>query len=319
MSRLQDLTHPKLRPASSAGDRSRSGGSPSGPGTVSSGGVDASGDVGRQAQDLGRRFQVLGRAGWVAKGVVYILIGLVALNIALDRGKGGEEASGTGAVAKLADRSFGKALIAVLGIGLALYVLWRLFTALLPGDWTGKALLERVGYLVSAVVYASLALTVLQIMQSGTGTDSNQEDQAVSSGVNALLDNSAGRVLVGIIGVVVLAVALAFAHKAYSKSFQDDLSLPSDARERQALLRSGEVGWAARGASMALVGFFLIRSAVTYDVSEAGGIDGSLRQFTQYRWGQVLVGLIAVGFAAYGVFCVISARHQRLRAPRNDR
>ncbi|MFN0026215.1 MAG: DUF1206 domain-containing protein, partial [Acidimicrobiales bacterium] len=153
-------------------------------------------------------------------------------------------------------------------------------------------------------------------MQSGSATDSNQEDQAVTSGVSALLDNTAGRWLVGLAGVVVLGIAVAFVHKATSKSFQDDLSLPSDARERTMLVRSGEVGWAARGASMALIGFFLIRSAITYDASQAGGIDGSLRQFTQYGWGQVLVGVIAVGFAAYGVFCVISARHQRLRAPR---
>jgi Domain of Unknown Function (DUF1206) len=250
--------------------------------------------------------------------VVYLLIGVVALNIALDRGRGGEEASGTGAVATLADRPFGKVLIGVVGAGLVLYVIWRLFTAFLPGDWTGKALLERVGYLVSAVVYASLALTVVQIMGSGTGTDSNQEDQQVSGGVNALLDSTGGRWLVGLIGVVVLGIAVAFVHKATSKSFQDDLAMPSDARERKVLVRSGEIGWAARGASMALIGFFLIRSAVTYDASEAGGIDGSLRQFTQYSWGQVLVGLIAVGFAAYGLFCVISARHQRLRAPRND-
>ncbi|MFN0026216.1 MAG: DUF1206 domain-containing protein [Acidimicrobiales bacterium] len=159
MSRLQDLTHPKLRGMS--GNRQPAGASRSPNNAGRGANTNVSQDVGRQAQDLGRRFQVLGRIGWVAKGVVYLLIGLVALNIALDRGQGDQEASGTGAVAKLADRSFGKLLIGVLGAGLVLYVIWRLFTALLPGDWTGKALLYRVGYLVSALVYASLALTVV--------------------------------------------------------------------------------------------------------------------------------------------------------------
>ncbi len=305
MSRLQDLTHPRLK--SGVGTENRS----------PSSGADVSGEVGRQAQDLGRRFQVLGRIGWVAKGVVYILIGVVALNIALDRGGNGQEASSSGAVSTLADRPFGMVLVAVLGVGVVLYMVWRLFTALLPGDWTGKALLERVGYMVSALAYAALALTMLQIVRSGNTAESNQEDQAVTSGVNALLDTTAGRWLVGFIGLVVLGIAVAFIHKATSKSFQDDLSLPSDPRERQALVRFGELGWAARGASMALVSFFLVRSAITYNSEEAEGIDGTLRQFTEYRWGQLLVGLIAIGFAAYGLFCVISARHQRLRAPRN--
>lgn len=305
MARLQDLTHPRLRSISASHGGSRNSGN------------DAKGEVARQVRDLGRRFQVLGRIGWVAKGMVYLLIGLVALQIALDHGSGGEEASGTGAVATLANRPFGKVLVGLLGAGLLLYVVWRLFTAFLPGDWTGNALLQRIGYTVSAVIYASLALTVLQVMRSGNTSDRDQEDRAVTGGVNALLDSTAGRWLVGLIGVAVLGIAVAFVIKATSKSFQDDIALPSDPRERQILVRSGEVGWTARGASMALIGFFLIRSAVTYDASEAGGIDGSLRQFTRYSWGQLVVGLIAVGFAMYGLFCVISARHQRLRAPRN--
>ncbi len=70
--------------------------------------------------------------------------------------------------------------------------------------------------------------------------------------------------------------------------------------------------------SMALISFFLIGAAVTYDAAQAGGIDGSMRQFTQFRWGQGVVAVVAVGFIAYGLFCIVSARHQRLGGPRND-
>lgn len=100
----------------------------------------------------------IGRIAWVAKGVVYVLIGVLALKIALSAGRSGEEANTGGAVSAIAKQPSGLALVVVVGVEVAVYGVWRLFTAFLPGDWKGKALLERLGYLLSAGIYVSLAM-----------------------------------------------------------------------------------------------------------------------------------------------------------------
>ena len=279
----------------------------------------AKSDAEQRAGELGRRFQYVGRLGWVAKGVVYVLIGILAFTLAREGASSDEDASSGGAIASIADRPFGKVLVAIVGVGLVLYALWRLFTAVLPGDWTGKALLERIGYLLSAVAYGSLAFTIAQVARSGNGEQaSGQEDRMVTDRVGRLMEQSYGRWLVGAAGVVVAGVAVAFAQKAITRSFERDLTAIADQRRRQAVVRSGQLGLLARAMSFALIAFFLVRAAWTFDVAEVGGIDGSLRQFTGYQWGRIVVGVIAAGFVLYGLFCVLSARFQRLRGPRND-
>ncbi|MEZ5232626.1 MAG: DUF1206 domain-containing protein [Acidimicrobiales bacterium] len=284
------------------------------------GGIRETGDdVSRRAGELGRRFQTIGRIGWAAKGVVYLLVGVLAMSLALDGASSDEDASTGGAIASIAERPFGNVLVVVVGIGLVLYALWRLFTVVLPGDWTGKALAERVGYLFSAVAYGSLALTIAQVARTGNGEQAaNQEDRMVSDWVGRLMDDTAGRWLVGLAGVVVAGVAIAFAHKAITRSFEDDLRFIPDEHRRAAVVRSGQVGFLARAVSFALIAFFLVRAAITYNAQEVGGIDGSLRQFTDYPWGRAVVGAVAVGFGIYGLFCVLSAKYQCLRGPHND-
>lgn len=277
-------------------------------------------DAEQQAQDLGQRFQWAGRAGWLAKGVVYVLVGILAVGIARGDAGGGQEASNGGAIASLAEQSYGRALVVLVGIGLVLYAIWRLFTAVLPGDWTGRALLERIGNFISAVVYASLALTVSQVARSsgGSGAAGDREDRMVSDWVGELMQRPAGRWLVGAAGVVVAAVAVAFLQRAVTRKFEEDLAFGgATPTRRSAIVRLGQAGFAGRALSFALIALFLVRAAVTFDASEVGGIDGSLRQFTEFPWGRAVVALVAAGFVAYGLFCVLSASYQRLRGPRN--
>ena len=126
------------------------------------------GETGSQAvEELARRHPelvTLGRLGWVAKGLVYGVVGLLAVQIALDasgRDSGGaaeQEASQTGAVAEIADTSFGEIALYVVAAGLLLYALWRVISVLLPAESSAKTWLTRVGYLVSAAVYTALGL-----------------------------------------------------------------------------------------------------------------------------------------------------------------
>lgn len=266
--------------------------------------------------ELGERFESFGRAGWVAKGAVYGLIGLLFIRIAW-LGGASEEANQEGAVERIAGTGPGGLLLVVLAAGLLLYIVWRLFTVVLPGDWTGRALLDRIGYAVSAAVYTSLLVTVVDILVSDGGSDAESEDRTIERYVKDTLEMPAGRWLVAVAGIVVIGIGVAFVRKGVTRSFRDSIS-GDHGGERSVIDNLGLVGWVARGVSMFLIGGFLTRAAYLFDADEAAGFDDSIRQIADSTWGSLLAVLVGVGFIAFGVFCIVSARHQELTGPRND-
>ncbi len=276
----------------------------------------ASNEFEEKAEDAGERFAVLGRAGWVAKGIVYVLVGVLFFRIALGSSDS-DEANQAGAVEKVADQPLGRLLLVALGFGLLLYAIWRLFTVVLPGDWTGKALLDRLGYFVSAVVYMSLLVSIADVLQRAGSNPDENEDRMIEGIVTNVLSVTAGRTLVIIGGIVVLGIGVVFGRKGVTRSFRDQMSC-DDGPEGTLIDRLGTIGWIARGVSMAIIGAFLIRAAWIFDPDEAAGLDDSIRQLADNPIGAVLSAAVGVGFVAYGLFAVLSARHRTLEGPRND-
>ncbi|MEZ5226975.1 MAG: DUF1206 domain-containing protein [Acidimicrobiales bacterium] len=273
-------------------------------------------DIEERAEDAGERFEVVGRAGWVAKGFVYLLVGVLFVRIALGSSSG-EEANQAGAVEKIAEQPAGRVLLVALGVGLALYAIWRLLTAVLPGDWTGRALLDRIGYLVSAGIYSSLLLTIVGVIRQSSSSSGEREDRMVEGAVKDVLSMTAGRVLVVVGGLVVIGIGAAFIKKGVTRSFRDQMS-GDHGIEGTMIDRLGTVGWIARGASMGIIGGFLIRAAWLFDPDEAAGLDDSIRQLADHPVGAALSVAVGLGFIAYGVFAGLSARHRDLEGPRND-
>lgn len=259
-----------------------------------------------------------GRLGWVAKGVVYVLVGITALPIALSggRGGGGEEASRSGALARLADNSFGGVLLLIVGVGLALYSLWRLTTAFLPGDGDAETWGRRVAYLFSAALYGFLAYTAFEIALGSSGGASNGGGSRIERISRALLESTGGRWLLGSAGLVMIGVAIGFVVKAVQRDFLERIALAdaSDA-ERTAVRKLGVVGWIGRGVTLALLAVFVLQAALTADPSDANGLDTALRETAGYWWGAVLVLIAGIGLVAYGAFAIVSARHRRLLGP----
>jgi uncharacterized protein DUF1206 len=280
------------------------------------------GDSGsRKVEELARRNPALvtaARLGWVAKGVVYALIGVLAVPIALqgagsDRsGAGTGEASQTGAVTEIAQTSFGSVALWVIALGLVLYVIWRLITIALPAENSARVWVTRAGYLASALVYSALAWSAVSFALHKQGA-AESDDAKVERYTRELMGVAVGRWLVGAIGVALLAIGIYFVARGLRANFRDELEPGAVGPfSHESIVTLGRVGWVGRGVVMLLVGWFIVRAAIAFRPDEAKGIDGALRQATGSTLGALLVGLAAVALVVYGLFCVVSAPRERL-------
>ena len=260
------------------------------------------------------------RLGWAAKGAVYVLVGVLALFIALDsRSAGGsgssdQEASPGGAIAQIAESAGGALLLYVIAAGLVLFSTWRIISVMLPASNDMKSWLNRIGYLVSAGTYLLLAWTAVSFARyPGGGQES--EDSKIETFTADLLGKSYGRALVFVIGAVLICIAAAFLWKAITASFTSQLASGGVGPfSHDTIVLMGRIGWVGRTAMMGLVGFFICRAAVQFDAEDAQGLDGSLRHATESGIGTALVLVVAFGLFVYGLFCVISAPRRLLVA-----
>lgn len=261
----------------------------------------------------------VGRAGWAAKGVVYVLAGALALTIVAkafgwSNSSANNEASPNGAVKTVAHTGGGTWLLWLLAIGMVLYALWRLVSAALPGENDAKSIATRVGYVISAALYASLAFTAISLARSpATNADGNSK---VTTFTARVMQHAAGRWLVGIVGLVVIAVGVYRIVKGLKNDVTEELDLSGMSHERiRWTRRLGAVGEVGRGVALALIGYFLLRAAMTFNANEATGLDGALRRIATHTWGMALVAIVALGFVAYGIFCLETFTHRRLESP----
>lgn len=276
---------------------------------MSSGSIAAKGRRAGQSPWVER----LGRAGLVAKGVLYAVIGILAIKIAL----GAREASPdrNGALSTIAEQPFGKGLLGLLALGLAGYAVWRLAQGLLDRDNEGegvKGLAKRGGAVAKAVWYGTLCvLTVSTLAQGGGGGGSGGgNEQKTTAGV---FEWPLGRYVVYAAGAAFVAAALFNGWRAVTCKFNKKLKTGEmgDAEETAAT-SLGVVGHLARFVVFGLVGAFLVEAAWKFDPKQARGLDGALLEVSQRPYGALLLGAVAVGLIAYAVHCLVQARYRRI-------
>jgi Domain of Unknown Function (DUF1206) len=273
--------------------------------------------VTRQARTAGRRasnsraLEVAARAGFVARGGIYLLIGIIALQIGL--GQGGQADRG-GALAQIAAKSYGTFVLWLLVVGFAGLALWRFseaaFGAVGPdGHETG----ERLKSLARAVLYSFFFVSTLQLV-TGTSASATANGNSQSKALTArVMSHSGGRLVVGLVGVVVLVIGVLLAREGWTKEFLKRMNLRgAPAGTRTLVEKLGVVGGVARGAVTALAGVFLVVAAVRFSPSKAEGIDGSLRAFAHTPLGPFLLILVALGLVAFGLFSWCEARWRRV-------
>jgi hypothetical protein len=262
------------------------------------------------------------RVGWAAKGIVYLLTGILAFTVAADPNGGaggqGSQADPSGAVSKIAQQPYGSVLLWAMAVGLFVYAAWRIVTVLLPADLDGHAVLRRIGYSVSAAVYVGLGLTAVSLATrpgSAGGGDGQGQDSQVTTITRSVMEWPAGRWLVGLGGLVVIGIGVYFAWKGISGSFEKELSHRSIGPLSWNVIRGmGRIGWLGRAVMMVLIGVFVTRAAINFDPNDARGLDDSLRRVADNDLGMVLVVIVAVGLALYGAFCIVSSPARKVVA-----
>lgn len=253
----------------------------------------------------------LARFGYATKGVVYGLIGVLALQAAL--GLGGDIQGSQGVIHDLARQPFAKALLALTAVGLVGYAIWRLVQAVKDPDGAGsgaKGLAQRTGYAVSGLTYLGLAFAAARpLLGMGGGSEGGGQDWTAR-----VMEQPFGRWIVALAGAVVVAVGLYHFYKAYKETFLEHFAVSSMSGEkRQWLRRVGRLGFSARGVTFCLIGVFLVRAAWRFQPEEARGLGGALRTLSEQAYGPWLLGVVAAGFIAYGFFCLFAARYRRIR------
>jgi hypothetical protein len=254
----------------------------------------------------------LARFGYAVKGVVYGLIGVLAVMAAF--GSGGQTSGSRGVLGTIADGPFGQVLLVLIAIGLFGYALWRFVQSFVDPDNKGtdaEGIVKRVGYFASGVIYAGLGVAAVRLLLgSGGGGGSNADSWTAK-----LMAQPFGLWLVGIVGAIVIGVGLYQLYKAYEASFFEKLKTGEmSATERTWTKRTGRAGLAARGVVFGIIGFFLIQAALNANPQEARGLGGALDTLAAQPYGPYLLGLVALGLVGYGIYCGVNARYRRIPA-----
>ncbi|MFF5205861.1 DUF1206 domain-containing protein [Streptosporangium sp. NPDC000396] len=249
----------------------------------------------------------LARLGLACRGVLYGLIGLLALQIAFGGGSGGKEADKTGAVETVAEQPFGTVLLWLMAVGFAALTLWQLSEAVL-GRGQVKERVESAG---RTVVYGLIVATLLGVLlwgDAGSSTDKSSQDLT-----GRLMGLPGGRLLVGLAGLGVIGLSVYWIYEGWKKKFLSDLRTGEmSPRARRLAEKLGMAGYLARGVIAAVAGIFVVQAAITYDPDKAKGVDSTLRALTDTPAGPWLLGVVAVGLLLFAVYCFFEARWHRL-------
>lgn len=249
----------------------------------------------------------LARAGLVARGLVYGIIGVLALKLAL--GDGGKATDQQGALQTIAHQSFGELLLLLVAIGLGGYALWRLIRAAVGhGAEQRDSGFERFSALDSGIAYGLLCIAAVEILTSSAGGSGSTKQ--TTAGV---LGWTGGTVLVGVAGAILIGVAVYQAYKGLSKKFLEDAKTGemSEGVER-GYTALGVFGHVARAVVFALIGYGLIKAALDYNPKEAIGLDGALRELAHASYGPALLGLVAAGLIGFGLYSIVDARYRKV-------
>lgn len=256
--------------------------------------------------DVKHKLKLLARLGYGSRGVVYLMVGGLAMLTAF--GEGGKTTDSKGAMLEILKQPFGTTLMVIMIIGLIGYVLWRLFQATKDPDQHGtstKGLAVRGGLLASSITHAALAVWAITLLM-GSGSSGNG-----SSDSSSWITGGWGQALLVIAGLCFIGAGLAHIYKGYKSRFKRYMNIPS--QHQSWAVPTCRFGLIARGVVWCIVAWFFIHSAVIARSNEVKGMDDALAALRDNAYGPWLLGITAAGLFAFGVYSLLEAAYRRVQ------
>lgn len=271
-----------------------------------------------QARSQGRRMsnsramEALSRVGLSARGVIYVLVGLLAVQMGFG-GDSGKEADRSGAVRTIGEQPFGRVLLWALVVGLAAMALWRLSEAAFGQAVTGgDKWTRRLGSLGLAVFYTVICVGVMQTALVGGSAGARSGDETSKEYTARVLTWPLGRVLVGVVGAVLVIMGVVIVVRSLMRKFEENLRTGEmSPATRRIVVGLGSVGGVTTGVVAAVAGLFVLLAAVRFDPGQAKGMDETLRSFAATPAGPVLLIAAAVGLLLFGLYSFCEARWRK--------
>lgn len=255
----------------------------------------------------------MARVGYAARGAVYVLVGLIALNAA--RQLGGRPTGSRGALESVLERPFGRTLLAAAAVGLAAYAAWKLVQAAAVRGDGAKGIAGRLRHGVTALVYGGLTLAAARLalgMGGGGGAGVEGDGDAPDHWTAVVMGQPFGRWAVALAGVGIAGYGAYQAVRAWRGKLSRELDLSAlPAGNRGRVVAAARVGMAARAVVFGVVGWFLVQAALHHDPSEARGVGGALHALERQPYGRGVLAAVALGLVCYGVVELLKARYHR--------
>ncbi|HET6534388.1 MAG TPA: DUF1206 domain-containing protein [Actinoplanes sp.] len=253
--------------------------------------------------------EYLARGGFIGYGVIHLLFAWLALQVAFGSSSG--ETDQSGALQAIAAQPAGTFIVVLIIIGMVAMAIWQAFEAAIgesgPRDRTAMA--ERIISGCRAVLYLYLAYIGYKVVSGAKASQGDSQQASASS----MMDSSGGRFLVGLIGLVVLGVGVGLTVYGLTKKFEKHLNTQQmTASVRQTVRRLGMAGYTSKGVAYGIAGGLIIAAAVMYDPEKARGLDAALKTLASQSYGPWLLALIALGIAAFGIYCFFQAKYRKV-------
>ncbi len=256
----------------------------------------------------------IARTGFVAKGTVYAITGVLTFMAAFNMG--GQKTGRIQVLEFLDKQTFGNVLLILMGIGLACYATWRFIQSVkdpehIGDDTKGKA--KRTAFFISGVIYLGLAvLAVMRVIGSGSGSSGSSGAAQKSS----FLTSETGLILIGIAGAGIVIAGIFQFVKAYRNDYTKkfDLSSLSEEKKRKSIKNTAKFGLSARGVIFLIIGYFALKASFSSDPSKIKTTTEAFSFIQESSYGAWLMGLVAAGLVAYAIYMFLMAKYRRFQA-----
>jgi len=263
------------------------------------------------ARDAAPWIERFARLGYAASAAVYVTIGALAAKAAF--GAGGRTTGTRGALQTMVEQPMGRVLLAVVAAGMFGFAAWQFVAAVTDAERKGtepKGLARRAGMVGTGVIYTGLGLAAVRLIM---GTGGGDDGQRAEHWTGRLLGLPFGRWLVGLVGAGIIGYGLYQLYRAYAAKVRKHLDLSTLSADAASwVVRFGRFGLGARGVVFTIIGWFLIRAAMEYDASQASDIGEALATLERQPYGPWLLGAVALGLVAYGLYQLVNAAYRRI-------